>query len=62
MEEAVEDSTARIYVLKEHAWSDEPEDIGIVLEGIKVLKDTDICNIGFHYGVLDLYMSSVVEV
>lgn len=30
-----------IYVVKEHASSDEVEDIGIVLEGIKVLKDLD---------------------
>lgn len=30
-----------IYVVKEHASSDEVDDIGIVLEGIKMLKDLD---------------------
>ncbi|XP_037608700.1 uncharacterized protein LOC119478205 isoform X2 [Sebastes umbrosus] len=41
VKEAIEDTTVGIYVLKEHASSDEPEDIGIVLEGIKVLQDLD---------------------
>uniref|UniRef100_A0A672G278 Uncharacterized protein n=1 Tax=Salarias fasciatus TaxID=181472 RepID=A0A672G278_SALFA len=39
--EAIEDTAVGIYVLKEHAGSDEPEDIGIVLEGIKVLQSLD---------------------
>ena len=39
--EAIEDTTVGIYVVKEHASSDEVEDIGIVLEGIKVLQDLD---------------------
>ncbi|KAJ8364116.1 hypothetical protein SKAU_G00129470 [Synaphobranchus kaupii] len=39
--DAIADTTIGIYVLKEHASSDEPEDIGIVLEGIKVLQDLD---------------------
>lgn len=39
--EAIEDITVGIYVLEEHASSDEPEDTGIVLEGIKVLTDLD---------------------
>ncbi|XP_062314210.1 uncharacterized protein LOC134018336 [Osmerus eperlanus] len=38
--EAMEDTTVGIYVLKEHP-CDEPEDIGIVLEGIKVLQELD---------------------
>ncbi|XP_074473268.1 uncharacterized protein LOC141757015 isoform X2 [Sebastes fasciatus] len=41
VKEAIEDTTVGIYVLKEHASSDGPEDIGIVLEGIKVLQDLD---------------------
>lgn len=39
--DVIEDTTVGIYVLKVHASSDEPEDIGIVLEGIKVLTDLD---------------------
>ncbi len=39
--EAIEDTTVGIYVVKEHASSDEVEDIGIVLEGIKVVQDLD---------------------
>ncbi|XP_073348097.1 uncharacterized protein [Pagrus major] len=39
--EAIEYTTVGIYVVKEHASSDEVEDIGIVLEGIKVLQDLD---------------------
>lgn len=38
---AIEDTTVGIYVLKEHPLSDEPEDIGIVLEGIKVLRNLE---------------------
>ena len=37
--EATEETSVGIYVLKEHASSDEPGDIGIVLEGIKMLQD-----------------------
>lgn len=39
--EVIENTTVGIYVVKEHASSDEVEDIGIVLEGIKVLQDLD---------------------
>lgn len=39
--EAIEDTTVGIYVVKEHASNDEAEDIGIVLEGIKVLQHLD---------------------
>ena len=39
--EAIEDTTVGIYVVKEHASSDEAEDIGLVLEGIKVLENLD---------------------
>ena len=39
--EAIEDTTVGIYVVKQHAASEEVEDIGIVLEGIKVLQDLD---------------------
>ncbi len=39
--EAIEDTNVGIYVVKEHASSDEVEDIGIVLEGIKVVQDLD---------------------
>ncbi|XP_038575119.1 uncharacterized protein LOC119902824 [Micropterus salmoides] len=39
--EALEDTVVGIFVLKEHASSDEPEDIGVVLEGMKVLQDLD---------------------
>ncbi len=35
--EAIEDTPVGIYVLKQHA-SDEPEDVSVVLEGIKVLQ------------------------
>lgn len=45
IKKAIEDTTVGIYVLKEHASSDEPEDIGIVVEGIKVLTDPD--NVAF---------------
>ena len=41
IDEAIEDTTVGIYVLKQHASSDQPEDIGIVLEGIKVLQGLD---------------------
>ncbi len=34
---AIEDTTVGMYVLKQHA-SDEPEDVGVVLEGIKELQ------------------------
>ena len=37
--EAIEDTIVGIYVVKQHAASEEVEDIGIVLEGIKVLQD-----------------------
>ena len=40
IKEAIEDTTVGIYVIKEHV-SGEPEDIGIVLEGIKVLQELD---------------------
>lgn len=39
--EAIEDTTIAIYVLKEHASIDEPEDIGIVLVGLKMLQVLD---------------------
>ncbi|XP_056222389.1 uncharacterized protein LOC130162641 [Seriola aureovittata] len=39
--EVIEDTTVGIYVVKEHASGDEVEDIGIVLEGIKVMQDLD---------------------
>uniref|UniRef100_A0AAQ5X735 Uncharacterized protein n=1 Tax=Amphiprion ocellaris TaxID=80972 RepID=A0AAQ5X735_AMPOC len=39
--ETIEDTTIGIYVVKEHVSSEEPENIGLVLEGIKVLKDLD---------------------
>ncbi|XP_053092636.1 uncharacterized protein LOC117597938 [Pangasianodon hypophthalmus] len=41
IKEAIEDTTVGIYVLKEYASNDEPNDIGIVLEGIKVLQCLD---------------------
>lgn len=41
IDDAIEDTTVGIYVVKEHASSDEVDDIGIVLEGIKVLQDLD---------------------
>jgi hypothetical protein len=34
---AFEDTTVGIYIIKDHALSEEPEDTGIVLEGVKVL-------------------------
>lgn len=34
--EAIEDTTIGVYVVKEDASSDEPEDIRVVLEGMKV--------------------------
>nr|XP_057923636.1 uncharacterized protein LOC131125788 [Doryrhamphus excisus]XP_057923637.1 uncharacterized protein LOC131125789 [Doryrhamphus excisus] len=43
---AIEDTTVGIYVVKEHASSDEAEDIGIVLEGIKVLQNLDNVALG----------------
>lgn len=39
--EAIEDTTVGICVLKEHVTSDAPDDIVVVLEGIKVLQDLD---------------------
>lgn len=39
--EVIEDTTIAIYVVKEHESSEEQEDIGIVLEGIRVLKHLD---------------------
>ena len=39
--EAIENTTVEIYVVKEHASSDEVKDIGIALEGIKVLQHLD---------------------
>ncbi|XP_048853194.1 uncharacterized protein LOC125721182 [Brienomyrus brachyistius] len=41
MDEAIEDTTIGIYVIKEHVSNEETDDIGIILEGIKVLKDLD---------------------
>ncbi|KAJ7999753.1 hypothetical protein DPEC_G00197690, partial [Dallia pectoralis] len=41
LNKAIEDTTVGIYVFKENASSNEPEDIGIVLQGIKVLQDLD---------------------
>ena len=38
---AIENTTVGIYVLKEHEASEESEDIGVVLEGIRVLRDLD---------------------
>ncbi|KAJ8014324.1 hypothetical protein DPEC_G00039060 [Dallia pectoralis] len=35
LNKAIEDTTVGIYVFKENASSNEPEDIGIVLQGIK---------------------------
>ncbi|KAL3062096.1 hypothetical protein OYC64_010080 [Pagothenia borchgrevinki] len=39
-EGAIKDTTVGIYVLKD-ASTDEPEDIGIVLEGVKVMTNLD---------------------
>ena len=36
----IDDTTVGIYVLREHG-SSEPEDIGVVLEGLKALTDLD---------------------
>ncbi|XP_026009335.1 uncharacterized protein LOC113013020 isoform X2 [Astatotilapia calliptera] len=43
--EAIEDTTVGIYLLKEQASADEQEDIGVVLEGIRVVKNLD--NVAF---------------
>ncbi|XP_045898695.1 uncharacterized protein LOC123966596 isoform X2 [Micropterus dolomieu] len=52
--EAIEDTIVGIFVLKEHASSDEPEDIGIVLEGIKVLQylDTVALAVAMLFGLI----------
>uniref|UniRef100_A0A8C7KJX1 Uncharacterized protein n=1 Tax=Oncorhynchus kisutch TaxID=8019 RepID=A0A8C7KJX1_ONCKI len=47
---AIEDSTVGIYIIKDHATSEEPEDTGIVLEGIKVLQD--LGNLAFAVAML----------
>uniref|UniRef100_A0A8C7NAJ9 Uncharacterized protein n=1 Tax=Oncorhynchus kisutch TaxID=8019 RepID=A0A8C7NAJ9_ONCKI len=36
---AIEDTIVGIYIIKDHAASEEPEDTGIVLEGIKVFME-----------------------
>ncbi|KAK3531342.1 hypothetical protein QTP70_018140 [Hemibagrus guttatus] len=41
IKEAIEDTTVGIYVFKDYASNDEPNDIGIVLEVIKVLQCLD---------------------
>ncbi|CAL8319240.1 unnamed protein product [Arctogadus glacialis] len=47
---AIEKTTVGIYVLKEHEASEESEDIGVVLEGIRVLRDLD--NIALAFAML----------
>lgn len=44
--EAIEDITFGICVVKEHASSDEVQDIGIVLEGINAIQDLDNLTLG----------------
>lgn len=41
MDKAIEDTTIGIYVVKKHISNEETDDIGIILEGIKVFKDLD---------------------
>lgn len=43
--EAIEDTTVGIYLLKEQASADEQEDIRVVLEGLRVVKNLD--NVAF---------------
>uniref|UniRef100_A0A667YIZ5 Uncharacterized protein n=1 Tax=Myripristis murdjan TaxID=586833 RepID=A0A667YIZ5_9TELE len=49
IQEAIEETTVGIYVIKQNA-SDKPEDIGIVLEGQTVLQDLD--NLAFAAAML----------
>uniref|UniRef100_A0A8C7UXD7 Uncharacterized protein n=1 Tax=Oncorhynchus mykiss TaxID=8022 RepID=A0A8C7UXD7_ONCMY len=46
----IEDTTVGIYIIKDHAASEEPEDTGIVLECIKVLQD--LGNVAFAVAML----------
>ncbi|KAJ7990927.1 hypothetical protein DPEC_G00291960 [Dallia pectoralis] len=47
---AIEETTVGIYVIKDHAASVEPEDTGIVVEGVKVLWDLE--NVAFAVTML----------
>uniref|UniRef100_A0A4W5KGP4 Uncharacterized protein n=1 Tax=Hucho hucho TaxID=62062 RepID=A0A4W5KGP4_9TELE len=47
---AIEDTTVGIYIIKDHATSEEPEDTGIVLKGVKVLQD--LGNLAFAVALL----------
>lgn len=49
-EAAIEDTTVRIYMIKDQAASKDPEYTGIVLEGVKVLQDLD--NVAFAVSML----------
>uniref|UniRef100_A0A4W5RD71 Uncharacterized protein n=1 Tax=Hucho hucho TaxID=62062 RepID=A0A4W5RD71_9TELE len=47
---AIEDTAVGIYIIKDQAASEEPEDTGIVLEGVKVLQD--LGNVAFAVAML----------
>uniref|UniRef100_A0A4W5JVM5 Uncharacterized protein n=1 Tax=Hucho hucho TaxID=62062 RepID=A0A4W5JVM5_9TELE len=47
---SIEDTTVGIYIIKDHAASEEPEDTGIILEGVKVLQD--LGNVAFAVAML----------
>uniref|UniRef100_A0A673YKG0 Uncharacterized protein n=1 Tax=Salmo trutta TaxID=8032 RepID=A0A673YKG0_SALTR len=46
---AIEDTTVGIYIIKDHV-SEEPEDTGIILEGVKVLQN--LGNVEFAVAML----------
>uniref|UniRef100_A0A8C8IPV6 Uncharacterized protein n=1 Tax=Oncorhynchus tshawytscha TaxID=74940 RepID=A0A8C8IPV6_ONCTS len=48
--ETIEDTTVGIYIIKDHAASEEPEDTAIILEGVKVLQD--LGNVAFAVAML----------
>uniref|UniRef100_A0A8K9XW54 Uncharacterized protein n=1 Tax=Oncorhynchus mykiss TaxID=8022 RepID=A0A8K9XW54_ONCMY len=48
--QSIEDTTVGIYIIKDHAASEEPEDTGIILEGVKVLQD--LGNVAFTVAML----------
>lgn len=43
IQQSIEETTMGIYIIKSRDASDSPEDIGIVLEGQRVLQDLDNC-------------------
>uniref|UniRef100_A0A4W5RH19 Uncharacterized protein n=1 Tax=Hucho hucho TaxID=62062 RepID=A0A4W5RH19_9TELE len=59
--DTIEDTTVGIYIFKDHAATEEPEDTGIVLEGVKVLQD--LGNVAFAVAMLfSLISASPFEV